>query len=215
MISSWKLKYIVPKDCSHWTPSTTSTPPIGMESIGLFNTYSPMDNLILWHFPKQFIIPPLAIITWNFGVGYRKQFNYFAILQGIKLWVLLESINTITFFLMVWGVGILAMHYKIWLVSFILYLGFFPWVYPLLLTFIVPFLLPLRNLCRIISSQHTYYLQCIFYHNYNKAHFLFFFQFFWCQPYRLWKGRGNNTSIFIVVGVRLPGCHNFSFHFSC
>ena len=47
---SWKLKAIVPKDCSHWTPSTTSAPPIGMESIGLFNTYSPMDSLILWHF---------------------------------------------------------------------------------------------------------------------------------------------------------------------
>ena len=42
MKSSWKLKAIVPRDCSHWTPSTTSTPPIGMEIIGLFNTYSLM-----------------------------------------------------------------------------------------------------------------------------------------------------------------------------
>ena len=25
-----------------------------MESIGLFNTYSPMDSLILWHFPEKF-----------------------------------------------------------------------------------------------------------------------------------------------------------------
>ena len=34
-----------------------------MESIGLVNTYSPMDSLILWHFPEQFIVPPFAIIT--------------------------------------------------------------------------------------------------------------------------------------------------------
>ena len=38
--SSWKLKAIVRKYCNHCTPSTTSTPPIGMESIILFNTYS-------------------------------------------------------------------------------------------------------------------------------------------------------------------------------
>ena len=90
--SSWKVKAIVLKDCSHWIPSTTSTPPIGMESIGLVNTYSPMDSLILWHFPEKFMVPSLATITWHFGAGYRKQFNYLAILQSIKLWVLPESI---------------------------------------------------------------------------------------------------------------------------
>ena len=34
-----------------------------MESIGLVNTYSPMDSLILWHLPEKFIVPPFAIIT--------------------------------------------------------------------------------------------------------------------------------------------------------
>ena len=48
------------------------------------------------------------------------------------------------------------MNYKIWLDLFVLHLGFIPGVYPLLLTFLAPFLLPLHNLCRIISSQHTY-----------------------------------------------------------
>ena len=72
MKSFGKLKAIVPKDCSHWTPSTTSAPPIGMESIGLVNTYSPMDSLILQHFLEQFMVPPFAIITWHSGVGYRK-----------------------------------------------------------------------------------------------------------------------------------------------
>ena len=49
--SSWKLKAIVPKDYNHCSPSKTSTPPIGMERIGLFNTYSPMVILILSYFP--------------------------------------------------------------------------------------------------------------------------------------------------------------------
>ena len=43
--------------------SKTYTPPIGMEGIGLFNTYSPMNNLIFWHFLKKFMVPPLATIT--------------------------------------------------------------------------------------------------------------------------------------------------------
>ena len=70
--NSWKLKNTVPKDCNHCTPYTTSTPPIGMERIGLINTYYPMVSLILWHFPEQFIVPPFATITWHYGVGYRK-----------------------------------------------------------------------------------------------------------------------------------------------
>ena len=138
-----------------------STPPIGMESIGLVNTYSPMDSLILWHLLEQFIVPPFAIITWHSGAGYRKQFNSFAILQWIKLWVLPKSINTITFFflicssiLMVWGVVIPSNAYNIWSNSFLIYLGFVPRVYPLLLTFLAPFLLPLHNLCRINKSDH-------------------------------------------------------------
>ena len=49
--SSWKLKATVPKDYNHYTPSTTLAPPIGMEIIGLLNTYSPMDIFILWHLP--------------------------------------------------------------------------------------------------------------------------------------------------------------------
>jgi len=52
-----------------------------MESIGLANTYSPMDSLVLWHFPEQFIVPPFATITSHSGAGYKKQFNYFATLQ--------------------------------------------------------------------------------------------------------------------------------------
>ena len=103
------------------------------------------------------------------------------------------------------------MHYKIWSDSFLLYLGFVPRVYPLALTFLAPFLFPLHNLCRIISSQHTYDLQCICYHNCNKSLCSFFFQLLWCQPYRLWKTRGNNTSIFIFVTGMLLGCHNFAF----
>ena len=66
---SWKLKATVPKDCNHYTPSTTSAPPIGMESIGIFNTYSPNLSLILWNFPEQFIVPPFATITWHSGVA--------------------------------------------------------------------------------------------------------------------------------------------------
>ena len=73
--STWKLKAIIPKYCNHWTPSIISTPPIGMERNGLFNTFSLMVNLILWHFWEKFIIPPFATITWHSGVGYRKKFN--------------------------------------------------------------------------------------------------------------------------------------------
>ena len=51
------------KYCNHCTPSTTSTPPIGMERIGLFNKYFPTVSLILWHFLEQFIVPPFATIT--------------------------------------------------------------------------------------------------------------------------------------------------------
>ena len=71
-----------------------------MEIIGLFNIYSPMDSLILWRFPEKFMVPPLATITWHSGTGYKKQFNSLAILQCIKLWVLPESINIVTFFLL-------------------------------------------------------------------------------------------------------------------
>ena len=45
----------LPKDCNHWNPSTTSTTPIGMESIGLFNIDSAMVSLILWHFLQPYI----------------------------------------------------------------------------------------------------------------------------------------------------------------
>ena len=98
----YKLKFNVLKDYNHWTPSITSTPPIGMESVGLFNTYSPMESLILWQFLEQFIVPPFATISWHSGVGYRKQFNSLSTLQWIKLWVLFESINTITFFFLIY-----------------------------------------------------------------------------------------------------------------
>ena len=79
--SSWKWKAIVPKDCNHRTPRTKSTPPTGMEWIGIFNTYSPMVSLILWHFLEKYIVPPFETITWNSGAGYRKQFNSLAIFQ--------------------------------------------------------------------------------------------------------------------------------------
>ena len=39
----------------HWKEDTEA-PPIGMESIGLVNTYSPMDSLILWHLPEQNVV---------------------------------------------------------------------------------------------------------------------------------------------------------------
>ena len=110
-----KDKFTIPKDCNHFTPSTTSTLPIGMESIGVLNTYYPMVRLILWNFPDQFIVPPFETITWHAGAGYRKQFNSLASLQWIKLWVLPESINPITFLflicpsiLRVWGVVVPA-----------------------------------------------------------------------------------------------------------
>ena len=109
--ASWKLKATVPKDCNHCTPSTTSTPPIGMESIEQFNTYCSMVSLILWHFLDQFIVPPFSTITWHSGTGYGKQFNSLSILQWIKLWVLPESISIITFLFLIcpcilraWGV---------------------------------------------------------------------------------------------------------------
>ena len=87
---SWKLKVTVPKYCNHCTHSTTSTPLIGMESIGLFNTYYPMARFIFWHFPDKYIFLPCATITWHYGAGYRKKFNSLNILQWIKLWVLPE-----------------------------------------------------------------------------------------------------------------------------
>ena len=111
----WKWKSAVPNDCNHWIPKTTLTPPIGITIIWIFNTYPPIDILILWHFHEQSIVPPSAIITWNYGAGYTKQLRTLANLQWMKLWVLLESINTITFFFLtypsimtVWGVLILA-----------------------------------------------------------------------------------------------------------
>ena len=79
----------------------TSAPPNRITIIGLFNTYFPIARLILWHLPEQFIVPPSAIITWNSGAGYTKQLRTLANLQWMKLWVLLESINAVTlFFLM-------------------------------------------------------------------------------------------------------------------
>ena len=110
--SSWKLKATIPKDCNHFMPSTTSTPPIGMENIGLFD-HIPL--WLAWYYGifEKFIVPPFATITWHFGARYRKQFNSLDILQWIKLWVITESINTITLFflicppiLRVWGVVI-------------------------------------------------------------------------------------------------------------
>ena len=73
-----------------------------MEIIGIFSTYSPIDRLILWHFPMQFMVFPSATITWNSGAGYMKKFKSLAILEWIKLWVLPESINTITFFFLIY-----------------------------------------------------------------------------------------------------------------
>ena len=91
----------------------TSTPPIGMEIIGLLNAYSSMVRIMLWNFLEQFMFPPFATITWHHRVGYRIQFRSLAILQLIKFWVLPKSINTITFFFFiyssiskVWGVVI-------------------------------------------------------------------------------------------------------------
>ena len=107
------------------------------------------------------------------------------------------------------------MHYKIWSDSFLLSLGFIPSLYPLLLMFLVPFLLPLHNLCKIISSRHTYDLSVFSITIVTKPFFSFFFQLLQCQPCRWWKARKNNTSMFIVVRGRTPCFHNFSFHFSC
>ena len=122
-----KIKTYHPRDCNHCTPITTSTPPIGMESIVLLNTYFPMVSLILWHFPENFIVPPFATISWHFVVGYRKKFNSLVTLQWIKLWVLPKSVNTITFLflicpsiLRVWVVVILANALK-YMVGFVSY----------------------------------------------------------------------------------------------
>ena len=162
-ISSYDFEILGCDNSNHCTPSTTSAPPIGMESIGLFNTYSPMVILILWHFLEKFTVPPFATITWHFGVGYRKQFNSLATLQWIKLWVLPESINTITLFFLIcpsilrfWGVVILsnALHDMVGLISSLSRVG--SGVYPLLLKSLVHFLPPPQNLCKIIYSQHNY-----------------------------------------------------------
>ena len=102
MKSFWKLKAIVPNDCNHWTPQTTSTPPIGVEIIGLFNTYFPVVRLILWHFHEQFIVPSSAIITWNYGVVYTNKLRSLATVQRINLWVLPESINIVTFLFLIY-----------------------------------------------------------------------------------------------------------------
>ena len=45
MKSSRKLKSMVPNYCNNSTPRTTSTPPIDVAIIGLFNTYSE-ENMI-------------------------------------------------------------------------------------------------------------------------------------------------------------------------
>ena len=96
----WKLRAIVPNDCNHWTPNTTSTPPIWMEIMGLSKKFSLVLSLIIWHFPKQFMVPPSTIITWNSGVVNKNQLRSFSNLQLMKLWVLPESINIVTFFLL-------------------------------------------------------------------------------------------------------------------
>ena len=69
------------------------------------------EKLVLWHFPEQFIVPPSTIITWNSGVKYTKKLRILANLQLMKLLILPESINIVTFFffmypsiLRVWGV---------------------------------------------------------------------------------------------------------------
>ena len=171
-----------------------------MDSTGIFNTYYPMVSLILWHFPEKFIVPPFATITWHFGAGYRKQFNSLATLQWKKLWVLPESINTITFFflicpsiLRVWGVVIPAnaLHDMVGLIYSSSRVG---------------------SWC--ISSSFWFWSDS-FLTTVAKPFFSFFFQLLWCQPCSLWKSRCSNTSIFIDVSGRLPCCHNFTFNFSC
>ena len=101
------------------------------------------------------------------------------------------------------------MHYMIWSDSFLLLIGLLPGVYPLLLKFLVHFLPPLHNLCKIIYSQHTLTFSVFVIITVAKTFYSFFFQLLWCQPCRLWKSRSSNTSIFIDVSGRIHCHHNF------
>ena len=150
-----------------------------MAIIGLFSTYSPIDRLILWDFPTQFMVFPSATITWNSSVGYMKKFKSLAILEWIKLWVLPKSINTITFFfliypsiLRVWGVVIptKALQDMVGVIS-----SGVSWFF--LRAFLVLFLHPLHSLFRIISSHRTYVLYCTCYHNWSIDPLIFFHPF--------------------------------------
>jgi hypothetical protein len=82
----WKWITIAPNDCNHWIPDTTSAPTIWIAIAGISNKYSPIVRLMLWHFLEQFMVPPSAIVTWNSGVRYMKQFEALANLQLMRLY---------------------------------------------------------------------------------------------------------------------------------
>jgi hypothetical protein len=58
-------------------PNTTLAPPIWIAVMGLSKKYSPTVSLILWHLPKQFMVPPSAINTLNYDARNIKQIDKF------------------------------------------------------------------------------------------------------------------------------------------
>ena len=101
--------------------STPSGTPIWIAIFGLSSKYSPIVILILWNFLEQFMAPPSATTTWNSSVGYKEKMRSLANFYLMKLWVLLESINIVSFLfliypynLRVWGVLMLTNEWYIY-----------------------------------------------------------------------------------------------------
>jgi len=176
---SWKLITIAPNDCSHWIPNTTSAPTIWVAIAGISNKYSPIVRLILWHFLEQFMAPPSAIVTWNSGARYMKQFEVLADLQLMRLYGYYCNQWTLPHFSFFWYILLYwefeewqcrSMHGIIWLEYSLLVLDLG----------MVPFLdlLPLHALCRIISPGRIYAPYCSLCHNWNASPFVSSHPFF-------------------------------------
>ena len=135
---------------------------------------------MLWHFPKQLIVPPYTIKTLNFGAGYIKNleelptfcwWNYEYYLSRSTL-LLFKKKNPLPWELLVHQN--LKMYDKKWFVEnhVIPHLTPYPppiWAHPIL---------PHLDLqYRTISFHYIYVLSYIFYHNWNTILFLFSLEF--------------------------------------
>ena len=139
----------------------------------------------------------------------------------MKLWVLPESIRTITFFILiypsilrVWGVLIPANALQILWESTLQKKSCLHFHLEMVLVLVLVLLLLLHNLCRIISFHHIYDPYCTRWHNWNMV-LLLFIHLLRCQSCRLSEVRIQNMVLFIVVSGRLSSSHIFVFQFPC